>query len=599
MTKLRLQIPVLAFLLLSRLGMAQNTYSLSIQGIDKDSAYLVTQFEIPPTFISKFVCADYINKLPGLLQSKGYVTASVDSVFYDSLFARVIIYLGEAYSWAQLDTRTVDPVILEGVGWRESQFSNKPMNFGQVQDWEDRILSYLEENGHPFAKVELDSVQLDNEKVFAVLRVHKGPIYKIDSIRVYGTSKIANAYLQRYLDIPNGSVYRKSKLEQISKRIRELSYVEEEFPATLTRLGTGSVLNLYLKPKRSSQVNVLIGLLPNNDQLSSKKLLLTGEANINLKNALGSGETIGLNWQQLQVKSPRLNLLYQHPYLFKSPFGLDFAFDMFRKDSTFLNVNFQLGAQYVLSTSQAAKVFIQRFQTIVNVININYLLQYRQLPDESDVSSFNVGIDYEINNTDYRRNPKKGNVFQLITSVGTKKIKKNNEILELKDPNDPAFDFSKLYDTAKLKTYQFRVRMIAEKYFPLGKQRSTIKTAFNGGIFQSGKIFRNELFQIGGYKLLRGFDEESQYLSQFGIGTIEYRYLVGQNSFFYAFADGGWGKSKIQNTKVDYNYIGTGLGLSFETKAGIFNIAWAVGKRNDSPFNLRQSKIHFGFLNYF
>ncbi|MEJ0103090.1 MAG: hypothetical protein WDO19_11245 [Bacteroidota bacterium] len=109
---------------------------------------------------------------------------------------------------------------------------------------------------------------------------------------------------------------------------------------------------------------MLVGFLPNNDQLSSKKLLVTGEANINLRNALGMGEAIGLNWQQLQVKSPRLNVMYQHPYLFNTSVGLDFSFDMFRKDSAFLNVNLQLGAQYMLSTTQSGKLFIQKFQTI-------------------------------------------------------------------------------------------------------------------------------------------------------------------------------------------------------------------------------------------
>jgi hemolysin activation/secretion protein len=182
--------------------------------------------------------------------------------------------------------------------------------------------------------------------------------------------------------------------------------------------------------------------------------------------------------------------------------------------------------------------------------------------------------------------------------VGTKKIKKNNEVLELKDPGDPSFNFGTLYDTTKLKTYQLRIRVSATKYFPLGKQ-SAIKTALNAGIFQSGNVFRNELFQIGGYKLLRGFDEESQYLSQFVIATTEYHYLVGQNSYFYVLADGGWGRNNSQNNKINYTYIGTGVGLAFETKAGIFNLAWAVGKRDDTQFNLRQSKIHFGFVNYF
>jgi len=177
-------------------------------------------------------------------------------------------------------------------------------------------------------------------------------------------------------------------------------------------------------------------------------------------------------------------------------------------------------------------------------------------------------------------------------------MKKNNQVTGIKDPGDPGFNFESLYDTVKLKTYQLRIRTTLARYFPVGK-RSTVKTALNGGFLQSGNIFRNELFQIGGFKLLRGFDEESQYLSQFAIATLEYHYLVGQNSFFYVLADGGWGKNKSRNTNLDYTYLGTGVGFAFEIKAGIFNLAWAIGKRSDTEFNLRQSKIHVGFVNYF
>jgi outer membrane protein assembly factor BamA len=435
----------------------------------------------------------------------------------------------------------------------------------------------------------------------AYLNVKKGLQYKIDSIRLFGNARISNNYLQRYLDIPNGSIYSKSKLLRINQKIRELTYVEEEKPADLSLLGTGSVLNLYLKQKKSSQVNILIGFLPNNDQLSSKKLLITGEGNLNLRNALGAGETIGLNFQALQVESQRLNFLFQYPYLFHSPLGLDFALDMFRKDSSFVNINLQLGAQYTLNNNQSGKLFIQKVQTIVNqgAINAPLIIQTRRLPDVADVSSFNIGIEYDFNNTDYRLNPRKGNEVQVITSIGTKKITRNNEIIDLKDPGDPTFKFESLYDTVKLKSYQVRVRTTAAHFFPLGNKRSTFKTGVNAGMFQSGNIFRNELFQIGGYKLLRGFDEESQYLSSYAIGTLEYRYLVDQNSFFYVLADGGWGQDNGQGKKINYTYFGTGLGLAFETKTGIFNIAFAVGKRNDTNLNLRQMKIHIGFVNYF
>ena len=600
MTKLRLQILVPFFLLASVYSIAQNNFPLHISSPDKDSAFIISNLGVRTTFTNRNDCVSYINQLPAYLQTKGYVTASLDSILYDSAFARVVVFVGDKYEWAQLDTRQIDPSVLQAIGWRDKIFIAKPMDFSQVQQWQEKILGYMENSGHPFAKVYLDSLQLDKEKVWAQLKLDKGPSYKIDSIRVLGTIKIDNNFLQRYLDIRNGSLFNRDKLLRVSRKMRELTYVEEEYPAKLVWLGSGSVLEMYLKQKRSSQINVLVGFLPNNDQLSSKKILITGEANLNLKNALGAGETIGLNWQQLQVKSPRLNIHYQHPYLFKSPIGLDFAFDMFRKDSTFLNVNFQLGAQYILNTNQSGKLFVQRIQTIVNGVNKNFILQNYRLPDEADVSSVNVGVDYEYNTTNYHLNPTKGNEFRIITSMGTKKIKKNAEVLELKDPGNTSFDFGSLYDTIKLKSYQFRIRASAAKYFPLGQQnRSTIKTAINGGFFHSGNVFRNELFQIGGYKLLRGFDEESQYLSQFIVATAEYRYLVGQNSFFFAFTDGGWGRNNSQNADASYTYFGTGLGLAFETKVGIFNLAWAVGKRSDSQFNLRQSKIHFGFVNYF
>lgn len=598
MTKIKLQISVLVLHLIY-LGVAgQGNYNLFVTGVDKDSSFIATNLSIPPAFQSRIECAEYINKLPEYLQSKGYYTASLDSIQYDSTFARVFVYFGEIYKWISLDARTVDPSLLNIAGWKERTFVNKPLDFSQVKALEKRILDYLENNGRPFGKVYFDSVRIDKGRVVATLKVDKGPPYKIDSIRIFGDAKVSENYLQHYLDIPNGSPYNKEKLAGINKKLRELPYIEQEKQFDISMLPTGSVVNLYLKQKKSSQVYAIVGFQPNSSVGGNKKLQVTGEGNLNLKNALGRGEIIGLNFQAVQVQSQRLAALYQHPFIFNSPFGLDFNFDMFRKDSSFLNVNLQLGAQYVLSSTQSGKLFLQRFQTIVNGIDKNYVLQYYRLPDAADVNTVSAGLEYEYNNTNYKLNPVKGNNFIIVTTVGTRKIKKNSDILSLKDPNNPVFNFESLYDTIPLKTYQLRVKLVAEKYFPIGKQ-SSLKTALNAGYLQSGNIFRNELFQIGGFKLLRGFDEESQYLSRFAIVTAEYHYLIGVNSYFYALLDAGWGKNNSRNTNIGYSYLGTGMGIAFETKAGIFNLTWAVGKRNDIPFNLRQSKIHFGFVNYF
>jgi outer membrane protein assembly factor BamA len=578
-------------------GFAQ--YRLHIDPVDKDSLFIRHQLAPPPSFKNRTACTDYIFTIPALLQAKGYMTASVDSLHYDSAGATIRVYVGEVYRWARINTRKTEGPFLANVGWNEKTFANRPMDLDQFHRKQEALLDYMENNGYPFAKISLDSIVIDDkDKISANLKIDKGPLYKIDSIRIYGNAKISNDFLRRYLNLPNGTIYRKERLELISKKIRELPYVEEQEPWKLTMLAEGSVVNLYLKPKKSSQINALIGFLPSSDPLLGNKILVTGEATIDLKNALGNGETIALNWQQLQPASPRLNILFQQPYIFKSPFGLNASFDLYKQDSSYINLNLVAGAQYALSATQSGSVFIRSM--ITNVLNLDTLsiVASHALPTEADISSVSLGMSYDFNNTNYRFNPRSGNELDFIGSVGTKTIHRNAQIQKLDDPSDPGFDFNSLYDTVKLNSYEFQLKLSGAHYFPLTRT-STLKLGFNGGAFSSPSTYRNELFLIGGYKLLRGFDEASILAAQYAVGTLEYRYLIGLNSFLFSFLDMGWAKNDVPGYTLNNVYLGTGIGLAFETKAGIFNISYAVGKRDDTKLNLRDAKIHLGYVSFF
>src|SRR5216684_2455684 len=479
-------------LLIATRGSAQ--YPLHILPVDKDSVFIHKELGLPASFKSKDACTEYIYTLPALLQGKGFLTASLDSVGVDSAGTTIRLYVGNTYHWARIDVRGVDPVLLSAVAWNEKTFSHRLLDFKQYQARQQQLLNYLEENGYPFGKVNLDSVVVgDNGEVSAKLKVEKGPLYHIDSIRLYGMGKISNEFMQRYLNIPNGSIYRKQRLEAISRKILELPYVQEQQPWSLTMLGTGSVVNLYLKPKKSSQINALIGFLPSSDPVLGNKVLVTGEATVSLKNALGNGETIGLNWQQLQAGSPRLNLAFQQPYLFNSPFGMNLSFDLYKQDSSYINVNMLLGVQYALSANQTGSVFIR--DLISSLLNVDTLqiIASHALPTEADIRSVSVGLAYEFNNTDYRFNPRKGNELQFTGSVGTKKIKQNPQIAKLKDPLDSNFSFATLYDTVKLSSYQFLLKAAGAHYFSLS-HASTLKLGFNGGVYNSPSTYRNELF---------------------------------------------------------------------------------------------------------
>ena len=565
----------------------------------KDTSYKLQQLGLTTSFDGKEFAFVYVSALPGTLLGKGFPAASVDSVLYDSTSANVDLYLGEQYKWVQINTDSIDNKLLDATGWNARQFKNKKIDFTRLQQQEERILNYYESNGYPFAEVSLENIVISGDKIKGDLTVKKGPFYHIDSIRVFGKAKIKNLFLQHYLGINNGSIYNNQKLKEVTQRIQQLPYLQELQPWDVTMLGSGSVLNLYLQPKRSSEINVLVGFLPGNT--TTGKTQVTGDVHLNLKNALGSGENILVNWQQLQPQSPRLNLGYNHPYIFNSLFGIDFSFNLLKRDSSYLQLNAVIGLQYILSANQSGKIFYQneRSYLLSGGIDTNRVLITKTLPPNIDVSSGNFGINYNFINTNYRLNPRKGNELEITASAGIKKITKNNDIINLKDPADPAFNFNSLYDSIKLKSYRLRVTASAAHYAPVGKS-STLKTALNVGWFQSPQIFQNELFQIGGYRLLRGFDEESIYANKYAVFTAEYRYLVGINSYFFGFSDVGITHTNFNATSYSNNFISVGLGLEFETKFGLLNLSYALGKRNDVKFDIRNSsKIHFGYINYF
>lgn len=575
---------------------AQTKYQLHYRFADTSD--ISVSLGLQQQFGDKLACNQYVFELPKLLQKKGFVTASVDSVQFDSASAKLVLFLGKQYRWAMLNTSSVPQDLLNAVGYRDKNFQQQFLDFPAIQQLQQRLLDKLENNGYPFASISLDSFEMKQEGISAVLKIDKGPLYKIDSIRVYGDVRISNRFLQRYLEIENGSVYQKQKLLNISPRLRMLPYVTEQQRWNMSFLGTGSILNLYLKDKKSSQVNGLLGFLPTTDANGKNKINISGDFNLNLKNGFGLGESLGLMFQQVQQKSPRLQLNYQQPFLFGSPFGVDVMFDGFKKDSAYLNINLKAGVQYSFGGNRSGKIFFQQFISNLLDIDTNAVRVNKRLPDQIDQTTSNIGLEYEWFTTDYRFNPRKGVDLRFTGSAGIRKIKPNNNITNLKDPLDPDYNYQSLYDSAGMRAYTFRLKLDAAKFFRTGKQ-TTFKTSVNAGLIQSPNIFRNELYQIGGFRLLRGFDEESIFASAYAVATAEYRILIGLNSYIYAFTDGAWVRNNSQYANTTNTFFGTGLGLAFETKAGIFNIAFAAGKRNDLPLNLRQSKIHFGYVNVF
>ena len=516
------------------------------------------------------------------LVQNGYLAAGIDSVFIDDSLFKIDIYIhtGELYSLSRLTFNPENEDALGSSGFREKLFSNKPFNPQQLAKLFDKVLTFYENNGFPFASIKLDSTKFDNDQMSSKLLISKGPLIRIDTIFVKGEAQNSNKLIYNILQINPNDIYQQQIINNIEVRIKESPFLQAIKPSEYEFVNNKCNIYVYLKNNPASNFNGIVGLLPDDNG----KINITGDVNIKLLNALHKGETIQLNWRKLQPLTQNLQTAFSYPFLLNSSFGVDTKFSLYKRDTTFLNIEGKIGVQYYFNSDNTLAVFYQNKSS--NLLSTQQFQFVTTLPEFADIINSSYGIEMKSIKLNYKYNPTKGYAGFLSFSAGTKTIRKNNNL-------NPV-----VYEGINLKTAQFEIKSNLDFYIPL-KKRSTIKLASKTGFIFNENMFTNELFRIGGNITLRGFDEESIYNSSFAIGTIEYRFLLEQNSNLFIFIDGAWYENRVKGSFITDTPLGTGVGINFSTKPGIFSISYALGSQKGSPFIIKSAKIHFGFISFF
>jgi outer membrane protein assembly factor BamA len=527
-----------------------------------------------------------LNALNGLvtaLRENGFAEASTDGLNWSKDTVTAQIHVGQQYQFKQIAHGNVPDEVLKRIGFKDKLFQNAALSGKQLRALQDRIVRFYENRGYPFAQVSIDSIRLQGNALSAKLELSKNKQFVIDSIIVKGNARIKPKYLQNYLGIRPKTLYNESRIAPVSTRVKEIAFVSEtKAPEVLFRDGEAD-LYIYLDKRRASQFDGILGVLPSSEEPG--KVLVTGELSIKLLSAFKRGELIDLSWRKMQARTQNLNIHLAYPFLFNTGFGLDGSFQLYKRDSLFLNLQGVIGVQYHLIGNDHIKVFADIRST--NVLATSTLTSTATLnPDNVDSRTQLYGFGYKMQRLDYRLNPRKGFELYAEASAGTKKILP-----------DASVEASR-YDGLKINSFQLNAVLQAAYFIPI-PNRSTIMVKANGGYMRSENLFESEAFRIGGLKTLRGFDEESIYATLFGIGTIEYRFLLDPNSYLFAFFDGAYYENRATNKRITDRPFGFGLGISFFTKIGVFSLNYALGKQFQNPIDFRAGKIHFGVVSYF
>lgn len=585
------------FLLFITTSLSAQNHSLQIHPTDTDTTKLnqiLTDFDYSKQFTNTIEAQKALPNLLSQFQNRGYLAASFDSLKTDSLQTTAYLHLGKKYHWLQLKRGNIEAKALAQIGFRERLFSNsQDVRIEGMEALKERLLQYAENSGYPFATVQLKDVRIgESGGVSAELWMEKNDFVLIDSILTTSNVDISERYLQNYLGIKSGQPYNESALQKTSIRINELPFLEEVYAPRVTFVRDKAKVTLFLKNKKASQLNLLLGVIPK--RAPETGFEITGEGRINLQNTLGQGEVIEADFRSYPNSATELKLHALYPYLPVLPLGIDGRFELFRKDTIFQDVKAFLAVQYLIEGNNYLKAFLENTSSNLLSVNESQVISSQKLPNTLDVRRNLYGLEYNWERLDYRLNPRKGIFLNLKGAIGNKRVKENNALLEIAD-KQPNLDFQTQYDVLNENPVRYRLQYEIGKYWKLG-ERLTFKNSLTGGLQSKRDTLQNELYRIGGNKLLRGFDEQSILSVAYHILSLELRLLTSQNAYLFTFWDGALVENEAAVTDVPFGF---GAGLTFQTKAGVFGLTYALGREQGNRVNLRAGKVHFGYVNYF
>lgn len=511
-----------------------------------------------PDFQKKIKNDSTLYKTLDSLKDIGYYTLKLDSVRNENVF----LNKGKLYKkiWVRNDT-----------------LFNRKEDWFPIQNLDsltESINKKFASKGFPFVQINIIPLGYKNDEAQIKLNVKLFNERKIDGVRVMGYEKLSKGYVKNGLGLKTGHIYNENELYKISERMSYSPFIEEIRPAQTLFNTDSTYIYLYVKKVKSNLFDGVIGF-GNNEKGDFQ---LNGNIKVELNNNFNSMEQIRLNWIATADKSSSLSLNVKVPYLFRSAIGTQSGFNMYKKDSIFVNTKLEERLFYQLNIHSNLGLNL-------SYENSNFVLdkhpELAVMYDDFEKTGYGLSYEYH--------QPSQNKLFEGKSRVFLIGKTLNRKISQY---------VPEINDYINNKTNQYEVGIEAFYLFKLHQQHY-LKTQIKGfGLFGNDNYYTsNELYRIGGFNNIRGFNEESITASSYGISSVEYRFLPNPDFYISAFADYGFVENKAAN--IHQNLLGTGLGISFLTQLGVFNLSYAIGKQSDTGFDFKNSKIHFGILTRF
>jgi outer membrane protein assembly factor BamA len=521
-------------------------------------------------FLSRKKETEFLDSLQTAIRNEGYLEAFFkEERRVDSLLIQVS--LGKKYFWKAFTIEDVPAQFLK-------RFKPIDKDYNSALLWMKEIVSEAENQGFPFAKVNLNKIGIEGDSVRANLVFDAGPLILWDSVQVSGNTKTQGRYIQNLTGITSDSPFSQKQLNQASKLLQRSPYFSLIRDPELAFQIKKAVPIFTLRDRNSNVLDGIIGFLPNENEPG--KMLITGQLDLELYHLGGKGRDVEIHWQRLNLQTQSLAVSAKESFLFNSPLDIQVGFNLLKQDTTFLNRNFSLDFGYRISSKSYFNFFTRR--QAGDLISTSAFRALTTFPEVADYRWNQYGISADINTRDPLFFSRRGSFLELEFSAGNKKILQNTGI-----PDE-------VYVGVDLSTPQFQMFGNIEKNFFISPNWGMwIKGS--GGLIRNENLLLNDLFRLGGLKSIRGFNENFFFAKSYAYLSVEQRLFFGENSFLLVFVDAGIIENPYFARSID-RPISFGTGLNLETGSGVFRFIYGVGKSNLQPLDFSFSRIHFGYL---
>ncbi|MEP7320546.1 MAG: hypothetical protein ABI761_01460 [Saprospiraceae bacterium] len=561
------------------------------------SAKLLNSKTLQQTFLSKTDVYKFLQPRIDSMQGLGYLECHINRLEESDSSFIVSLTIGNRYAYTAFNDTGVPEHWLEESGFRKFILNKPRMNPAECLEALKKIVIYLDEKNYPYAQVFLDSTIILAGTLTSRLHVDPGPRILIDTIEWDDKLNVSKALMNRLVGVTTGNYFSNAAMNEMQLQLKNQSYLDVYAPPQVVLYKNKAIIKLFLKDKKISTLDALLGLLPGTEEHPGLKL--NGTFNGHFVNQFRQGESFRINFQSLQNNSQSLIMDFSIPYVLNLPFSPFVHFELYKRDSLYLDVKTEAGAEWKWGKHGSFKTTIGTLSSSLLKPDLRHVKITRTLPSALDLNYNYLGTSIQFRKLDSELNPHSGFNGKLSVTGSSRTIKTNPAIVSLQDESDTSFSYLSLYNGLLKKGFSFEWGIQISSYKPVNTYSTWFSSIQSGFKSASGGLQLNELYRLGGFQLLRGFDEQSILAKDYLIWINEYRLITGARSYIYVHSDLGTIRAFSTDQYIRNTYWSLGTGIVFDTSLGLFSVSSSAGRKFPDSFDFRSIKLHVGYISYF